>query len=294
MNMRVFDASAFQSNLSLFKNADYDGTILKATEGSKFIGKYVSPLCDKQYQIAKSRGKGRGVYHFAGSSVKRQIDTPHNEWSWFYQNILGYIHDGILMLDFEPYGYGINPAYEAEWVMQWMELAHGTTQVWPILYMSASKFTEFHSFNESVAREIAAKCGALVAGGYTYNNVQGFGPNKAARPKIPDYWNLFGWQYTSHGNIDGFQPLDLDDVYVDEEGWHHYAIGQWKGDQVKPTQAPVQYTPPKYEPVMYTIKPGDNLTKIAAQFGTTWQNIVQLNHIPDANIIYAGNQIRVK
>ena len=47
-------------------------------------------------------------------------------------------------------------------------------------------------------------------------------------------------------------------------------------------------------PVYYLIRHGDNLTKIAKQFGTTVDALVKLNNIPNPNLIFAGNQIRVK
>lgn len=44
----------------------------------------------------------------------------------------------------------------------------------------------------------------------------------------------------------------------------------------------------------YTIKRGDNLTKIAKMYGTTVAQLCSWNNIKNANLIYAGNKIRVK
>lgn len=52
--------------------------------------------------------------------------------------------------------------------------------------------------------------------------------------------------------------------------------------------------PTAVEPRYYIIKWGDTLTKIAKMFGTTVNELVRLNNIPDANKIYAGQKIRVK
>lgn len=43
----------------------------------------------------------------------------------------------------------------------------------------------------------------------------------------------------------------------------------------------------------YTVKPGDTLSGIAARYGTSWQHLQQLNNIPDANRIYAGQVLRI-
>lgn len=51
---------------------------------------------------------------------------------------------------------------------------------------------------------------------------------------------------------------------------------------------------PQNSAVYYTIKYGDNLTKIAKRFGTTVNAIARLNNIPDPDKIQAGKRIRVK
>lgn len=47
-------------------------------------------------------------------------------------------------------------------------------------------------------------------------------------------------------------------------------------------------------PQYYMIRWGDTLTKIARQFNTTVDELVRLNNISDPNLIFAGNQLRVK
>jgi LysM repeat protein len=45
----------------------------------------------------------------------------------------------------------------------------------------------------------------------------------------------------------------------------------------------------------YTIKRGDTLGAIAAKFGTSVSNLMALNpHIKNANLIYAGDTIRIR
>ena len=43
----------------------------------------------------------------------------------------------------------------------------------------------------------------------------------------------------------------------------------------------------------YTVKSGDTLGKIAAKFGTSWQRLQQLNAIPNANLIYPGQVLKI-
>ena len=50
-----------------------------------------------------------------------------------------------------------------------------------------------------------------------------------------------------------------------------------------------------YSSNYYDIKPGDTLHSIAAKFGTTVNKLLILNpHIKNANLIYAGDTIRIR
>lgn len=44
----------------------------------------------------------------------------------------------------------------------------------------------------------------------------------------------------------------------------------------------------------YTVKSGDNLSAIAARYGTTWQHLRDLNGLANPNLIYPGQRLRVK
>lgn len=44
----------------------------------------------------------------------------------------------------------------------------------------------------------------------------------------------------------------------------------------------------------YIIQSGDTLTSIAKKYDTTVAELVRLNNIKDANVIYAGDEIIVK
>ena len=47
-------------------------------------------------------------------------------------------------------------------------------------------------------------------------------------------------------------------------------------------------------PVYYTVKSGDTLSKIASRFGTTYQKIAQMNGIGNPNRIHVGQRLRVR
>lgn len=56
----------------------------------------------------------------------------------------------------------------------------------------------------------------------------------------------------------------------------------------------VSVAPPPPQPVYYVIKSGDNLSKIAKNYGTTVNQITAWNGIKNPNIIKVGQKIRVK
>ena len=55
-----------------------------------------------------------------------------------------------------------------------------------------------------------------------------------------------------------------------------------------------QAAPPEQKPVSYQIKPGDTLSDIAKQSGTSIQELASTNQIADPNMIYAGDTLNIK
>ena len=46
--------------------------------------------------------------------------------------------------------------------------------------------------------------------------------------------------------------------------------------------------------VTYTVKRGDTLSAIAVKYGTTVSKIAKDNNIKNANVIYAGQKLKIK
>ena len=61
-----------------------------------------------------------------------------------------------------------------------------------------------------------------------------------------------------------------------------------------PGGAPSLSVTPSPSVTTYTIQPGDTLSGIAAQYGTSVSNLVALNGIANPDVIYAGQTIRIK
>jgi GH25 family lysozyme M1 (1,4-beta-N-acetylmuramidase) len=131
------------------------------------------------------------------------------------------------------------------------------------------------------------------------------------------------WQYTSQGSIDGIGGnVDISDFRnietnqtteqtkkTDQAIADEVIAGKWGNGNDRRTRleaAGYDYNTiqdlvnaklrPNYnnEAKYYTIQSGDTLSYIAAKFGTTVSKLVELNNIKNANLIYAGEKIRVK
>lgn len=76
---------------------------------------------------------------------------------------------------------------------------------------------------------------------------------------------------------------------LEASGYNYQAVqdrvNEKLGVKKTTTQSSAQY---------YTIKSGDTLSKIAKMYGTTIAQLCSWNNIKNANLIYAGNKIRVK
>lgn len=212
--MNGIDVSAWQP-ANITSLVDYDFAIIKATEGTS----YVSPVCDQQYQLAKARGKGLGVYHFASG-----LDAVA-EADFFVNNVQGYLGEAILVLDWEanaiPRG--------AEWVRTFVRRVKERTNVPPVIYGSQSPLSQY-GIPKVAAEE---NCGLWVAA-YPNNNTTGY-------YKADQLIGSVIRQYSSHGRLNGYGGnLDLNYSTLDMAAWKKYALGKrGAGDE---TPAPVKKT----------------------------------------------------
>ena len=52
--------------------------------------------------------------------------------------------------------------------------------------------------------------------------------------------------------------------------------------------------PPVVPPYsVYIVQDGDNLSKIAADYGTTWQALAEYNNLEDPDVLAIGDEIRI-
>lgn len=305
MSLRGIDVSSYQAGIDL-SVVPCDFVIVKATEGVN----YVNPDCDRAVQQAIRLGKCWGTYHYVnGSGAVAEAD-------YYVDNIKGYLGRGILCIDWEGgsnRAWG-NYAYLDALVSRVIE----RTGIKPLIYVQASAYTQ----TAAVAKR--HDCGLWIA---QYADMSATGYQD--QPWNEGAYSCAIRQYSSAGRLTGWNGnLDLDKFYGDAAAWRKYAgasgaakpgdpfagksdnqladeviAGKYGdgdarkralGNRYNAVQAIVnQKLGGGRQSRTYTVRAGDTLSGIAARYGTTWQHLQQINGIKNANLIFAGQVLRI-
>ena len=270
--MNGIDVSSWQTGIEV-DEMSMDFVITKATEGTS----YVNPDCDRVYQDAKRAGYSLGVYHFA-SGGDALAEAEH-----FVDNISGYLGEALLVLDFE----GSAVYQGVGWAKDWMDAVYNMTGVKPLIYMSNSVI---HQYDWSSV--VDAGYDLWNAGYYKgYTPIYGFVSNPPLYGGLGEFANDTPlYQYTSTGRLSGWSGnLDLNIFYGDRSDWAAYAGHTSSGDYT-PTEKPSHA---EDKVIYYTVRSGDTLSEIAAQYNTTYQAIAEKNGISNPNLIYPGQVLTI-
>lgn len=267
--LRVVDVASHQAGI-VTGALDCDAVICKATEGTG----YVNPYCDEHYQSAKASGKLLGVYHYASGG------NPETEAEFFISNVQGYLHEAILVLDWES---GDNAAWgNSNWVARFCAHVVALTGINPMIY---------------VQRSAANQCVGL--GNYgiwlaEYLDYASRGWNDYTEPNYSGDYAMH--QFTSSGAISGWSgPLDLSLFFGDANAWLAYAGATGQPVPASQLQQTQTYVEPQVQSsgTTYIVQSGDTLSGIASMYGTTYQHLADINGIANPNLIHVGQEIRI-
>lgn len=288
-----------------------EAVIIKATEGTG----YINPFCDTDYQQAKKDGKPRGFYHYAKGG------DPRAEAEYFFNHTRGYVRDGIPALDWESGG---NAAWgDSGWCRRFVDRYHELSGVWPMIYIQASAIAQ--------AANCASDCALWVA--YYPTNEYGWANERygydAARYPIGPWKNITIWQFGSNpidcnvgyldraawariagANTTSAKPSTpaaapakkSEDTIAAEVIAGEWGNGQDRVNRLKQAgynpaaiQAKVNAKLGAAKPAArtYTVRSGDNLSSIAARYGTTYQALAAKNGISNPNLIYPGQVLKI-
>ena len=257
------DVSSWQGNINFtdVKNSGIYIVYIKSSEGTN----YIDPYFERNYQNAKANGLKVGFYHYV---TARNTEEARNQANFFAKVISGKEPDCKLAMDFESFdNLSINEINEISKVF--LETLQNATNKEVVIYSNSYSARNIFSKNLNIYPLWVANYGV-------------------SEPAGNDKWSTWvGWQYTSTGRVNGISGN------VDR---NQFTDGVFLSDTSK---IPEIETPnpdtPESETITYTVKPGDTLSAIARNYGTTVNNIVSLNpSITNPNLIYPGEQFIIK
>lgn len=197
--MQGIDVSNYQAGMNL-NAVPHDFALVLATYGTTFVDR----SCNGFVSSLKAEGKPWGVYHYCTGA--------EGEADYFINNVRGYIHEGILALDWESGG---NKQWgNTDYLASVIRRVKSLSGVNPVIYTPASAYNTV----APVAREL--NCGMWVAD-YATMNPTGYQDN----PWHENEYGMILFQYSSNGRLAGYaRALDLDKAYIDAQQWKEYAM----------------------------------------------------------------------
>lgn len=243
------------------KNSGINIVYIKASQGNSIK----DPYFDLNYENAKANNLKVGFYHFLTAT---NVEEAEQEAVFFASVISGKQADCKLALDYEQFN-GVGREQINQIAMAFIQKVKELTKKQVIIY--SDLYNSESTFNSQLASQ-----GELWIAYYgDYRNLQ----------NVNASWNTFiGVQYTDRGVVPGIRGnVDRDlfsqEVFLDDSS------------EIPNTENPNDSF--NTETVFYTVKRGDTLGRIAEQYGTTVQQIAQLNGIQNVNLIYPGQVLRI-
>lgn len=223
-DMNGYDISNWQCGIDT-ATVPADFVIVGTTWGSGGVyggclSNGVNTDANRQLAGAINSGKETGVYHYARGG------NPETEARFFVDNVRGYVHKSVLILDWEAQD---NTAWgDKQWPRRWAREVKRLTGVNPIIYTMDSGYWQV------AGMETELNCGIWIAQ-YATNMVTGYQTapwNIGARGEVMR-------QYTSNGSLSGWSGrLDLNRFRGDRAAWRKYANPDDKGAANLPSVKP--------------------------------------------------------
>lgn len=331
MNMKIIDVASHQHNTDgswTPAMAQYypqaDGIIIKATEGTGYVNKY----CDADYQRAKRDNKPRGFYHYAsGGDPRAEAEyfydntkgyvrdaIPALDWESFNNAAWGDTGWCRRFVDRYHELSGVWPMIyiQASAIAQAANCANDCA-LWVAYYPT----DEYGWSNEKYGYD----AGRYPIGPWKAITIWQCGSNPI--DCNIGYLDKEAWTKIQGGNATASKPQPAPEkpspkpanpaagTYTVKAGDTLSGIAAKHGttwqnlqklnnianpDLIYPGQV-IKICggakPEQHAPTTYTVKPGDTLSGIAAQYGTTYQQLAARNNIPDPNKIYPGQVLRI-
>ena len=272
--LKGIDVSKYQKQIDFnaVKKSGIDFVIIKAG-----YGKYISqkdPFFEQNYSRAKAAGLHVGAYWF---SYALTPDEAIQEARACAEVIKGKQFDFPIYYDLEndPQS-GYYPFTTCKDNCSAMVTSF-CTELEQLGYFAGLYMARFQ-LQAHISKEVAERFALWIAEQGSKLNYNG---------------NYGVWQYGKGRVVGIIGDVDLDISYID---YPQIIIGGGFNLYPKRQQAPQKpNNEPSKEPeyIEYKIQKGDTLTAIAKKYGTTIAKLKQINNIKNANLIYAGDVIKI-
>lgn len=316
------DVSAYQGYIDYerVRNSGIEVVYIKSSEGTSLE----DPYFRTNYDNAKANGLKVGFYHFIRA---RNEEEARREAEFFARVISGTNPDCRLAMDFEVFG-DLNVEQINQISFAFLQKVREITQKECVIYSDA------YNARNTFSRELAQDYPLWIAEygvetpvnngkweywvGFQYTDagrVDGIEGN-VDRDKFTDGILLTGGEIPNpepepEPNPNPDDP-DGNIYYIVKPGDTLSHIALWYNTTVEELvklnniQNPnliyvgqkililASDEPNKEKEIIYTVKKGDSLWKIANRYGVSVNSLVSLNNIQNPNLIYPGQQIRVK
>lgn len=257
------DVSDWQGyiNYSQVKNDGIDIVYIKASQGQKIK----DPYFELNYENAKANNLKVGFYHFLTAT---NIEEAEKEAIFFSSVISGKQVDCKLALDYEQFN-DINIEKINQIALAFMKKVEELTKKQVIIY--SDLYNSKNTFNS----EVANNSELWLAYYGDYRNLENENTS----------WQYFiGTQYTDVGRVAGINGNVDRDIFSEN-------IFLSDTTEIPNTENPNSEN--NTETIYYTVKRGDTLSKIATAYGTTVEEIAQINEIQNVNLIYPNQVLKI-
>lgn len=249
------------------KQAGVEIVYIKASQGTNLKDAYF----DINYENAKNNGLKVGFYHFLTATNTQEAEK---EAQFFASVISKKTPDCKLALDYEIFG-GVSSTEINNIATVFLETTKRLTNKEVILY------SDLYNARTVFSRELADTYPLWLADYTDAKNLQ---------EQQANWENWAGWQYTDRGVVDGISGYVDRDKYAKEIFLEETSeISENENSNGNPNENPSFNT----KTVTYTIQSGDTLWQIALKYGTTVQEIANINGISNPNLIYPGQVLRI-
>lgn len=243
------------------KNSGIEVVYIKASQGNNIK----DPYFEINYENAKSNNLKVGFYHFLTATT---VEEAEQQATFFASVISEKQADCKLAMDYEQFG-GVSTEQVNQISMAFMQKVKELTKKQVIIY------SDLYNSENTFQSELVSQGELWLAYYGDYRNLENTNSS----------WNTFiGVQYTDQGSVAGIngnvdRDLFTEEIFLDDSS------------EIPHIENPNSNY--NTETIYYTVKRGDTLNAIASQYGTTVQEIAQINVIQNVNLIYPGQVLRI-